>query len=133
MSLLTELGDREARLKAKVEWTAESLELGACFWAPLQNLNQVYTRFYRSPKSPLPRWISAEGRCMTTGNFRRPGGRCHLNPAFTLVELLVVIAIIGILAAMLLPSLVSARQQAQRIQCMSNERQMVIAWTAYTG
>jgi prepilin-type N-terminal cleavage/methylation domain-containing protein len=70
---------------------------------------------------------------MTTGNFRRPSAKCYLNPAFTLVELLVVIAIIGILAAILLPSLVGARQQAQRIQCMSNERQMVIAWTIYTG
>jgi prepilin-type N-terminal cleavage/methylation domain-containing protein len=53
--------------------------------------------------------------------------------AFTLIELLVVIAIIGIIAAMLLPALVGAKMQAVRTQCISNERQLIIAWTTYTG
>ena len=72
-------------------------------------------------------------RCTTAGKFRPPKGKFYPNAAFTLVELLVVIAIIGILAALLLPALVSAKMQAQRIQCVSNEKQMLIAWTIYSG
>lgn len=44
--------------------------------------------------------------------------------AFSLVELLVVIAIVGILAALLLPSLAQSKQKAQRVYCVSNLRQL---------
>ena len=53
--------------------------------------------------------------------------------SFTLIELLVVIAIIAILAALLLPSLNHSKQEAQGKLCMSNARQLIIAWTMYAS
>lgn len=55
------------------------------------------------------------------------------NAAFTLVELLVVIGIVGLLLAIMIPSLAGAKERSRRVVCQSNLHQFCIGLNAYAG
>lgn len=66
------------------------------------------------------------------GQSKLPRGATRFfQSGFTLVELLVLLAIIGVLLSLLLPAVVSAREAARRLACLSNVRQVVLALHNY--
>ncbi len=64
------------------------------------------------------------GACPSVSDMKHQEG-------FTLIELLVVIAVIAILMALLMPVLHRVREQGQRAVCLSNVKQLAVAWNLY--
>ena len=78
-------------------------------------------------------WSAREKRCSRGNGVRTEGGRRLAADGFSLIELLIVISILGVLAALMFPTFVRARESARRSICLSNLRQIGLAMQMYAA
>src|SRR5260221_493285 len=91
---------------------------------------RIYVQAWRSRPNCMDQ---LGGQSAQSLKFRRFAGKSNRRDcgAFSLIELLVVIGIIGLLASLLLPALMAAREKSHQAYCQNNLKTLTLGWILY--